>query len=144
MPRARTEQLYRAPRRVLEQLEGFDRVPGAPRTRGECVDGPRPCPWMACRHHLATEVSGFGRPVVVFPDLELDELMDTCSLDVADGGPRTLEEIGERLNLTRERLRQLEQIALAKYHDRLEALGPRAVDELRDHLEDLDEAGGWR
>jgi hypothetical protein len=29
-------------------------VPGPelPVTRGDCVDGPRPCPWLRCRHHL--------------------------------------------------------------------------------------------
>lgn len=23
-----------------------------PKTRGECVDAPRPCPWVSCRHHM--------------------------------------------------------------------------------------------
>lgn len=25
--------------------------PKRPQTRGDCVDGPRPCPWVGCRHH---------------------------------------------------------------------------------------------
>lgn len=28
-----------------------------PRTRAQCQDGPRPCPWVACRHHLLLEVA---------------------------------------------------------------------------------------
>lgn len=27
-----------------------------PRTRAECVDGPRPCPWVGCSQHLLLEV----------------------------------------------------------------------------------------
>ena len=43
-----------------------------------------------------------------FPDLDVWELEDTCALDVADRGGITLEEVGEILNLTRERIRQVE------------------------------------
>lgn len=28
-----------------------------PRTRAECADSPRPCPWVSCRHHLAIELA---------------------------------------------------------------------------------------
>ena len=28
-----------------------------PLTRAECKDGPRPCPWVSCRHHLLLEVA---------------------------------------------------------------------------------------
>lgn len=27
--------------------------PGAPKTRGDCLSMPRPCPYIGCRHHLA-------------------------------------------------------------------------------------------
>lgn len=33
-----------------------------PRTRGECKDGPRPCPWVSCRHHLLLEIAS-GKPI---------------------------------------------------------------------------------
>jgi RNA polymerase primary sigma factor len=39
---------------------------------------------------------------------------------LVDGGPRTLHEIGKRLNLTRERVRQIERDALARLRDLLE------------------------
>jgi hypothetical protein len=32
----------------------------APRTRADCVDGPRPCPWAACRYHAALVVDADG------------------------------------------------------------------------------------
>ena len=48
-----------------------------------------------------------------FDDREPWELSETCALDVADRGGVTLEEVGGWLNLTRERVRQLEVHALA-------------------------------
>lgn len=31
-----------------------------PKTRADCVDGPRPCPWISCRAHMLGEVTGKG------------------------------------------------------------------------------------
>jgi hypothetical protein len=31
-----------------------------PRTRADCVGGPRPCPWVSCIHHLALRVQPNG------------------------------------------------------------------------------------
>jgi DNA-directed RNA polymerase sigma subunit (sigma70/sigma32) len=41
-------------------------------------------------------------------------MKETCALDVADRGGITLEEVGEILNLTRERIRQVEVFGLEK------------------------------
>ena len=79
-----------------------------PLTRGDCVGGPRPCPWVGCRHHLGIEVTPNGGLKLVRPDLEPWELEQTCSLDVADAGASTLDSIGRIVNLTRERTRQIE------------------------------------
>jgi len=49
-----------------------------------------------------------------FPDLEPWELVDTCALDVAERGGVTLEEVGEIMNMTRERIRQVEVRGLIK------------------------------
>jgi DNA-directed RNA polymerase sigma subunit (sigma70/sigma32) len=40
--------------------------------------------------------------------------MTSCSLDVADRGPSTLDEISSMLNLTRERIRQIADGAIRK------------------------------
>ena len=49
-----------------------------------------------------------------FPDKEIWELEHTCALDVAEKGGITLEEVGEIMNLTRERIRQIEARGLHK------------------------------
>src|SRR5439155_20445114 len=80
-----------------------------PKTRAECRDMPRPCPYVSCKHHLYLDVNPHtGSIKLNFPDLEPWELEHTCALDVADEGSRTLEEIGAITNLTRERVRQVE------------------------------------
>ena len=85
-----------------------------PRTRGECPKT-RPCPWVSCKHHLYLDVNPeTGSIKINFPDLEPWELPATCALDVAERGGSTLEEIGEVMNLTRERVRQVEVRALLK------------------------------
>lgn len=68
-----------------------------PRTRGDCENGPRPCPWISCRLHLATErITGLSDEHA----LELLESMgDTCAQDVASRGESTLQEISDALGL---------------------------------------------
>jgi DNA-directed RNA polymerase sigma subunit (sigma70/sigma32) len=41
-------------------------------------------------------------------------MKETCVLDIADNGGLTLEEIGELVGVTRERIRQIEELALKK------------------------------
>jgi len=90
-----------------------------PRFRSECVNGPRPCVFVACRHHLFIDVNSAGGIVLNFPGKELEDLTDTCALDVAERGDHTLEEVGEYLNLTRERIRQIETHAMWRFPEEL-------------------------
>ncbi len=86
-----------------------------PVRRSECVNGPRPCLFVACKHHLYLDVNpDTGSIKINFPDKEPWELEATCALDVAQRGGVTLEEVGEMLNLTRERVRQVEVAGLQK------------------------------
>lgn len=86
-----------------------------PSARIECASEVRPCPWVACKHHLYLDVNPeTGSIKINFPDLEPWELPHTCALDVADRGGITLEEVGEIMNLTRERIRQVEVRGLVK------------------------------
>jgi hypothetical protein len=86
-----------------------------PRSRRDCVQGARPCPWVSCKFHLYLDVNPeTGTIKLNFPDLEPWEMRETCALDVADRGGITLEEVGEILNLTRERIRQVEVFGLEK------------------------------
>jgi hypothetical protein len=52
-------------------------------------------------------------------------MAETCSLDVADRGGLTLEGIGALLNVTRERVRQIEERAPPKIRDANQDRGPR-------------------
>src|SRR6476620_7779400 len=86
-----------------------------PQTRADCAGEQRPCPWVACKHHLYLDINPeTGSIKINFPDLEPWELKHTCALDVAERGGITLEEVGEIMNLTRERIRQVEVRGLLK------------------------------
>jgi hypothetical protein len=86
-----------------------------PQSRAECANGPRPCMFISCKHHLYLDVNpATGSIKLNFPDKEVWELEETCALDVADRGGITLEEVGTIMNLTRERIRQVETRGLLK------------------------------
>jgi hypothetical protein len=86
-----------------------------PMSRGECADMERPCPFVSCKYHLYIDVHPVrGSIKINFPDVEVWEMSDTCALDIADRGGITLEEVGEIMNLTRERVRQLETQGLSR------------------------------
>jgi len=109
-------RIGRPPRRAPEPVNATEKAESdavhaeheRPRTRGECGTE-RPCPWVGCRHHLYLDVSPeTGAIRIHFPDLEPWELEHTCSLDLAEEGGMTLEAVALTLNVTRERIRQLE------------------------------------
>ncbi len=89
-----------------------------PKSRGECANVARPCPYVSCKYHLYIDVNpNTGSIKVNFPDREVWELKQSCALDVAQQGGITLEEVGEILNLTRERIRQVEVRGLMKLRE---------------------------
>ena len=132
--RARTISVKRLSKAELERgrlLYPEDTATVRPKNRAECLDGPRPCPFVSCAHHLYLDVSPrTGAIKLNFPDLEVWEMTETCALDVADRGGTTLEEVGAIMNLTRERIRQVEVKGLAK----LQALKDMAA--LRDYVDE--------
>jgi hypothetical protein len=72
-------------------------VDGRSMVRGDCLPGgrnaARPCPYLQCSYVLKG---------------------GACALDAADQGESTLEEIGDALGVTRERVRQIAEQALVK------------------------------
>lgn len=115
--RARTVSVKRMTKREL--LAGATEFPPEPstrpQTRGECALINRPCPYVSCRYHLFIDVSPrTGAIKINFPDIEPDQLPESCTLDVADRGGATLEEVGAAVNVTRERIRQLETKAFSR------------------------------
>jgi hypothetical protein len=100
-----------------------------PKTRADCMNGPRPCLFVSCKHNLYLDVNPeTGSIKLNFPDKEIWELEYTCALDVAEKGGITLEEVGEIMNLTRERIRQVETRGLMKLREATEAEPPRPVE----------------
>lgn len=95
--------------------EHFER----PRVRSECEDGQRPCPYVGCRYHLYLDVPNQPKTkrykkLQIYHPTEPWNVHKSCALDVAEEGYHTLDEIGEILNCTRERVRQIISIALSK------------------------------
>jgi hypothetical protein len=131
--RARTISVKRMTKRELEigRLLYPEDDYWQPARRAECAEGPRPCPFVSCKYHLFIDVSPrTGAIKLNFPDLEVWDMGESCALDVADRGGTTLEDVGAIMNLTRERIRQVEVKALAK----LEAL--RDMMALRDYVDE--------
>jgi hypothetical protein len=130
--RARTISVKRMTKRELEigRLLFPETDYWKPRTRADCASAPRPCPYVSCKHHLYIDVSQrTGAIKLNFPDIEVWEMTESCALDIADRGGTTLEDVGAIMNLTRERIRQLEVKALAK----LDALNE--MRSLRDYVD---------
>ena len=117
-PRSRTIAMKRMTRAELRI--GAEMYPPVldierPKTRADCSQEARPCPWVACKHNLYLDINPeTGSIKINFPDLEPWEMKSSCALDVADAGALTLEEIGLITNLTRERIRQVEVRGLLK------------------------------
>lgn len=111
--RPRTEPMREVKRR-LRLVPPEPAADGRPRTRAECANVPRPCPYVSCRYHLYLDITFAGGIKYNHPEREPDELTESCALDVADRGGDSLERVGELLNITHERVRQIEERAKAR------------------------------
>src|SRR5690349_10385512 len=76
-----------------------------PRVRSECIDGPRPCPFVSCRHHLYLEVR--KDQIRTHFTYAPEDMTESCSLDVADRGGVTADDVGELMGFTRARGQQI-------------------------------------
>lgn len=102
----------------------------------------RPCLHASCRHNLYLDVRGSGPTageaiIHNFPDLEPDQVPAdrSCALDIADMGGATLGDVAKLTNLTRERIRQIQEKALAKIKLRAAAAGGKGIDQFVDDLD---------
>jgi hypothetical protein len=134
--RAKTESIRRLPKYELQAGRVHLLVAGEydrPKTRGECPEE-RPCPYVGCKWNTFLDVNeDTGSIKYNHAVLEPDEVPaeTSCVLDVCDRGGATLEQVGILLNVSRERIRQLENDAIARVKRRNHAL-----------LEELEEVGG--
>jgi len=118
-----------------------------PRYYHQCVGGPRPCPLVGCRANTYLEPVNGGRSLrVQWGDRQPEDVPpgESCIEDLVEAHPdgMTLDEIARVLGCTRERVRQVETVALAKIFRRLSTVDPAtnervltpAGEELRDAL----------
>ena len=97
-----------------------------PQTRADCGAVKRPCPYVSCRYNLYLDVSDKSGSIKLnFPTLDPHEMVESCALDVAERDGETLDTLSDFMNLTRERVRQIE----------IKALGLMDGG-MRDHVED--------
>lgn len=87
-----------------------------PETRAGCLATPRPCPFATCRHNLALDIHpSTGTITLVYGSEEIEDWpRGNCALDHAQRGGMTLDEVGETLRVTRERVRQIEEGVIEK------------------------------
>ncbi len=120
--RAQAESGRRVSKRRLAVLAAeYPETFARPKTYGECQSAglgtALPCPFVGCAHHLYLEVDdrhgGSGSLKFNFPGREPDELAETCSLVVAGRASQSYGRLGPLLNLTRERVQQIEREACA-------------------------------
>jgi hypothetical protein len=112
------KRLTREELRYAQEIQEYMATVQRPASRKDCGVGERPCPFVSCKYHLYLDVNPeTGSIKLNFPDFEVWELAETCALDVAERGGITLEEVGEILNLTRERIRQVEVRGLDKLRE---------------------------
>ncbi len=107
---------------TLEEVEEWVApAQNRPRRRADCLGGARPCPFVGCRYNLYLDVRNDS---IVFnaPGEEPWELEESCALDVADRGGVTLNQVGDLLGITSERIRQLEAMALKHLQEVLEGM----------------------
>ena len=111
----------RTGRQRLSEFYDSDR----PKTRGDCEKGPRPCPWVGCRHHLFLSPDSKGN--LHFPygrdEGALLEMSETCSLDVAARGGQPLESLAKMYGQSRQNLDQIVGRAMAKLREAAGRMG---------------------
>ena len=119
-------ELQRTQREYALELSELDEL--RPKTRGDCEGGVRPCPWVGCKYSLLLDVSENGsikENLGPIDDLDFDQVHESCALDIADRGGDTLEAVGQALDMTKERIRQLENVAIARARAEAELLSLR-------------------
>ena len=108
----------------LQDMEQYINKHPRPKTRSDCENAIRPCPWVGCKYHLYLDVAENGSIKFNFPDLSPKQIPESCALDVAAQGEKTLDEVGNLLNLSRERIRQIESKVTQNLGKILQEMGP--------------------
>lgn len=126
-----------------EEIPYSDSLPCGHRD-DEIIWHSRPCIFVGCRPNLYLDVTDNGSIKLTRPELDPEEMRASrsCVLDVANHGPLTLDEVGHALDVSRERIRQLEVKALADLHAHAENAGitADAINDVPDREQGYDHA----
>jgi hypothetical protein len=106
-----------------------------PKTRGDCRNVPRPCPWVSCRYNLFLDVAESGFLIMHHDSPETMPRGCSCALDVADKGGLASSDIGKIVGVTRQLVSQVE---LSVKNDLRELLS-----DFKDHTSAERVADGW-
>ncbi len=115
--KARRSQNLRVVFEPFDPPRDWEAKAGVPRNRGECIDGPRPCPYLSCRHHLwlqlgQDQAGNWQRGRMGSAELR-PATVQTCALDVAEHGA-TSKDVGRLLGMDETRVRQIAAKAFKK------------------------------
>jgi DNA-directed RNA polymerase sigma subunit (sigma70/sigma32) len=70
---------------------------------------------VGCQYNLLLDLNvNTGGFKITWPNKKAKEIAESCALDVANRGGVTLEEVGGMMNVTRERVRQIQEKAMEK------------------------------
>jgi hypothetical protein len=78
-----------------------------PLRRSDCVDGPRPCPWVGCRYHLQLDLVAKHKTEEVVENPSFEWGQESCALDVAERGTLTSKEIAPLIGLSQSGCKEL-------------------------------------
>lgn len=115
-PRTRCLRRPRLTQEEREELSFLELEVGdlkRPRRRADCGTE-RPCPFVSCKYHLYLDVNPITGSVKINSHVPIEEMEESCALDIAEKGGEMLDRIGTLIGLTRERIRQVQDAALQK------------------------------
>lgn len=115
-----------------------------PKTRADCADVPRPCPFVSCRWNLYLDVDERGVITIPRPDVVPDERAESCALDLIEREPDGLEttQVAAVMGLSREQVARIEERGkeavardrdLSDAHERKEPARPATAPGRRRH-----------
>lgn len=85
-------------------------------TLDQAVMRSRPCLYVGCAHHLYLDINPKDGKIKYNFSVLPEEMGDSCVLDVAEEGETTLDVVGAKLGVTRERARQIEARCMTILH----------------------------
>lgn len=70
-----------------------------PNTRGDCINGARPCPHITCKYHLYNDVSEYCQSIAT-PAPMLCNMCETCALDIAEEGGMSTQQVANLIGVS--------------------------------------------